>query len=508
VRVSPLILVLLLLTTPVAAAPLHTWGTESEPPEETEASALALQAARVSEPVQATVAPQSVVLESVDIVGNTTTLDSVVRSRVPFRPGSVLDLADDRIERLRWDLLATGYFSDVTLSLRRGSARGAIRLIVTVTERITLSINDVWLGISARARRDGSKEPLSAFGGLDVTEHNFGGTGISLGGALAVAQEQVGVRARVGHPNFLGSKLSVDALALYNRTVDALAYPAVSFVQEASERPAAAAVVPYSRFGANIGVGYPMLDNRLKVFLDYRLESIEAQVPNFVLRAGSARTPARLFLEPETSLVSSLRTVLVLDTRASGAPMAPGMLLSAFAEVAPSILGSAYPFFKVTSRVVAWKRLPWGHTLSPEVFVGAVWGDSPLFDRFFVADFSDFLPDRILELNVDRRPAPNLFGTIQGAIPVGNYGARTSLEYLVPLYQGRASILQVSAFARVGLYSVFSAADLGRGGYAGARAIPLDLTANFGLRVATSLGPATLGFSSLLFFLPARAGAP
>src|SRR6202042_1932513 len=85
------------------------------------------------------------VLEGIEVRGNTTTLARVVLRFVPFRVGDPLDVDDPELVLTRFRLLGTGFFRDVQLSLRRGSARGNAILVVTVVERNTVIVNDLWL---------------------------------------------------------------------------------------------------------------------------------------------------------------------------------------------------------------------------------------------------------------------------------------------------------------------------------------------------------------------------
>ena len=93
-------------------------------------------------------------LEGIDIVGNTKTRRQVVEHYVPFRRGDVLDVDDPKLELTRYRLLGTGFFRDVQLSLRKGSARGRVILVVEVTERNTLVVTDLAvLGFETEKRR-------------------------------------------------------------------------------------------------------------------------------------------------------------------------------------------------------------------------------------------------------------------------------------------------------------------------------------------------------------------
>jgi hypothetical protein len=150
--------------------------------------------------------------------------------------------------------------------------------------------------------------------------------------------------------------------------------------------------------------------------------------------------------------------------------------------------------------------MPFGHVLHLEGYAGGVFGDAPLFERFYVGDFSDLLPDRVLDLNFDHRPAPNFLNTDIVEIRYGNYAAKLNAEYRVPLYRGIRSIYGVDVFGSVGLYSVANLQDFvdPASGYSGFATVPIDLTFNAGLRVDTQAGRIVLGLSNFIGLLPVR----
>ena len=152
--------------------------------------------------------------------------------------------------------------------------------------------------------------------------------------------------------------------------------------------------------------------------------------------------------------------------------------------------------------------LPWEHVLRVEGILGSVLGDAPLFEKFYVGDYTDLRPHRALDLAFDRRAAPNFFDTSIAEVRYGDYAARLATEYRIPLYRGRQSIYGVDFFGSVGLYAVANARDLSRRarGYSGFQSIPVDLTFNLGLRMDTAAGGIALGIANFLGFIPIRSG--
>jgi hypothetical protein len=445
-------------------------------------------------------------LEGIEVRGNSTTRTRVVLRYIAFRRGDTLDVDDKELELTRFRLLGTGFFRDVQLSLRKGTRRGYVVLVVDVAERNTIVVNDLWLGLSADADASGAARPLTAYGGLDLAETNLGGTGITLGGAVALAERQLALRTRFADPQFLGLPWTAEVQLLYNRAQDFFGNRDVLVDDPTQANAQDYAVVAYRRFGGLVGTGRD-LGVSTQLFAHYRLESLEATLPRAAShRRGLEIEPVDFQINPGSSLLSTLRATILHDTRDEPVLPSRGIHLFAAAEASLTPLGSDYPYVKLQSRVSHWQPLPWGHVLRLEAFAGAIFGDAPLFEKFYVGDFSDLLPDRALDLSFDRRSAPNLLGTSIVENRYGEYAARIQSEYRIPLYRGRRSIYGVDLFGAVGLYALAKDGDLTQRprGYGGFSAVPLDLTFNLGLRINTSAGGFTFGVSNFLGFLPVR----
>ena len=96
--------------------------------------------------------------------------------------GAAVDASDPRVEAVRYRLLALGYFLDVRLSVTRGASRGGVVLVVEVEERGTIVINELFPSTSAAT---------AFWGGADVSETNFLGRGINLGGGFVASTTPV-----------------------------------------------------------------------------------------------------------------------------------------------------------------------------------------------------------------------------------------------------------------------------------------------------------------------------
>lgn len=454
-------------------------------------------------------------LEGVVVRGNTRTNRRVVMRYVPFRPGDVIDVSDTAFQLLRYRLLGTGFFREVELSIEKGSRRGQVVLVIEVSERNTLVLNDLWMGLSKDAEVQGASKgharPLTAYAGLDGAETNLAGTGITLGGAAAFAQYQLAIRARFLDPAFLGSNWMVAGTLLYTNAHD---FFGNSQVQQAGS-PAGEggyedyAIVAYKRFGGTLGIGRD-LNVSTQVWANYRLESLYADYPKIASQVtGFDTEPIDFSIIRGKSVLSTVRATLQHDTRDQPFLPTQGWLVTLNGEF--SLLPAAldYDYQKIEARASHWWALPWGHhVLSLDVYGGAIAGHAPFFEQFYVGDLSDFLPDRVLGMTFDRRPPPNFLGTQIVEERYGNYAFKLAAEYRIPLYRGQRSIYGIDLYGGGGLYGLASGRTLTDppSAYSGLARVPIDLTATLGFRADTSVGGFTFSLSNALGFVFAGRG--
>ena len=533
-RGSLLLPAFLLLAPSIARAQaVHTWGAQPDVPPQPAPSGATTTTAPPPEPPPATIGtpvggaeaagpkeaeataplvrtPGNIglkyTLEGVEVRGNTTTLPRVVLRYVPFRAGDILDVEDPELELARYRLLGTGYFRDAQLSLRRGTRRGNVILVIDVVERNTIVVNDVWLGLSEDVDGNGNARPLTSYGGAQVTETNLAGTGIALGGAFAVADQQIALRASLADPQFLRTNWIAKAEVLYNGARAFFGNRDV-LLDDPTQPFADYAVAQYTRFGGSVSAGHD-LGVSSQLYFNYRLEKIDASFP---LEASDHRgldvEPIDFLLIRGSSVLSTLGTQFVNDTRDEPFLPTRGHRVELGLDLALTPLGSDYPYEKLVARASQWFPLPWGgHVLQLRAFGGAISGNAPLFERFYVGDLSDLLPDSVLGLTFDRRPAPNFLSTDIVEIHYGAYAAKLDAEYRVPLYRGTRSVYGIDFFGSAGVYGLANEQDFQSParGYSGFATWPIDLTFNLGLRIDTQIGGFAFGVSNLVGLIPVR----
>ncbi len=268
----------------------------------------------------------------------------------------------------------------------------------------------MWLGVSADVDPNGNAQPLTAFGGARVTETNLVGTGVALGGAFAVADQQLALRVKLADPQFLRTNWVAEAELLYSAARDFFGNRDV-LVDDPTQPVEDFAVAQYKRFGGRVGTGHDVGVSS-QVFFEYRFEKIDASLPRAASdNRGVDVEPIDFMLDNGSSILSTLRATFVNDTRDEPFLPSRGRRLQASLDASLTPLGSDYTYAKLQLDTSQWFLFPWGHVLQLRGFVGGVFGNAPLFERFYVGDLSDLLPDRVLDLSFDRRPAPNFLDT-------------------------------------------------------------------------------------------------
>jgi len=511
--------------------PLDTWGT-TKPVKEATVDTAAPKPSAAPEPVTdeevESVRPESTpvlnevdgdagahhlryTLERVEIRGNYRTRSRVILRYLKFKPGDILDVDDPELTLTRFRVLGTGFFRDVQFSLHKGTRRGQVVLVVEVVERNTIVLNDVGMGVSSDADNNGNARPLTAYGGFDVAETNLAGTGMTLGVAMAFANEQNALRVRFFDPSFLGSPWMISGTLLRNQARDFFGTTSNVDWTDWNNNPYRAhyANVEYSRFGGTLGLGRD-LSTSTQLWVYYRLETIDAKKP--VAASEDRGEGSRSFLDeiniqPGRSVLSTIRATLQLDTRDHPFLPTGGWYVSTWGELALLPFGSDYDYQRFDISASKWWRVHRsGHVLRLQMFAGAETGNIPFFEQYYIGDFTDFRAPRMLGLNFERRPPPALFGGIIREQRYGEYAAKLGLEYRIPLYRGSRSFYGIDLFLSTGLWSLVRRSDLLKmpNNYTGAEQIPIDLTANVGLRMDTSAGGLTFAFSNILGFIPLR----
>jgi outer membrane protein insertion porin family len=480
-------------------------------------------------------------LERVEVRGNVRVRKGLIKSFVPFDTGHAFAVDDFEIDALRYRLLGTGWFDRVDLHLERGQERGWVLLVIDVEERRTLVFQQLAAGVgwsvegaAGKEGGDSTARKAEPYLGLALAETNFLGTGNTLGGEVLVSRDQFGgalnfmspvVRASRwslrtrgslvnGHEYFGGDK---GVLVSVQCPEDELSEEDLA---ECQLRPPAA-VVDYWRASLELGTAKDV-GSFARLSLAWHGDYV--YVPPTGLpaaasqlrgrgNASAAREPIDFAIEPDSSVVSAVSIGFTHDKRDSAVLPSRGTLAGFSGDMASRLLGSDYEFVRLELSVNHWITLPWRHVLRLGAQGGAVFGYAPFFYKFFVTDLTDLMPSRLLGLNLDHRPAPNLFGLIQCGKPYDSscgtavaqmrheeLAARVDLEYSAELVRGRRKFLKnADVFGLVGLYGLADPDDLrvSMPGYQGIARLPIDLTLDVGVRLDTEAGVFRIGLAQL-----------
>ena len=439
-----------------------------------------------------------IVIESIEIVGNRTTLPAVILRALPVREGDALRAGDARLRDARFKVLALGFFRDVTLGLRKGTARGHVILTVTVVERGTIVLNRLWFGSSVTS-------PWWA--GLHVGERNFLGTGLAVSGGVvyagagehAGARDQWAANLRVADPSVLGSRYGVRGSLTWIEGSE----PYRTGGPAGDDDAAHFAAFDFQRVIGRGGLTWDVTAlTRLEA--DLRVEVIDADVPAAPTRVlEDGRTVAvDLHLDPGSSEAISVELGIDRDTRDD--PILPriGTYLNAEAEVGSRLFGGSYDFAGLRARYDQWwpsgRDAAIGLRLSGAVIVG----DAPRFARIHVAEVDRLLTPRALGLAVSAEGSPNFLGTASDELFYGEVGGSAIVEYQRRLFRRTRAIYGGDWFVGAGLWALATGDDLALRDAALWRSLPVDLVVDAGVRLDTELGIFELSIANALGRVP------
>jgi outer membrane protein insertion porin family len=424
-------------------------------------------------------------IEAIEIRGNESTATRVIRRALPVATGDVLRAGDARLRRARYQVLALGFFRDVHLSMRKGSSRGRVVLVVTVEERGTIVLNQLYVG---------SSTATPWWAGADVSDRNALGTGVAFGAALVGAGQpkvpgaegQWAGQLRAGVNGLAGTRL-----AAHGAIARIAASEPFRIRGAASDGdPANFAAITYRRSAARAALGYD-LTPLAHLSLASRVEWIDvaplAMAPQRVRPDGTIEA-VELGLEPGKSRLASLAVGFDVDTRPD--PVLPnrGSRVQVRGELASPALGSDYRYFAALGRYERWFPVAGAtNVVSVHLTAGAIFGEAPLFDRFYRGDLNRLLTPRALGLVLTTRPPLDLLDTGADDHVYGNLAGAIEVQYARRWFRRRAPIYGGDwfvAIATTGLGQRAAVAD----GSSLYRAMPLDVAVDLGLRLDTEIG--------------------
>ncbi len=437
-------------------------------------------------------------IERIDIRGNTATQTELIRRTLPIQPGDVLRASDSRFRESRFKVLALGFFRDVTFAMTKGSARGQVVLEVTVVERGTVVLNNLWFGSTS----------LSPYWlGLDVGERNLLGLGFSVAGGFIYAanngdiegsREQWAAELRIADPSILGTPWGAHAgMTLVNGSE-----PYRVAGEGGTPKSRELRAFSYRRFGLRGGATYNA-STLTRLGVTARIEQITADppiAPTHVDEAGQVEA-IDLYLDRGTSRVLDVGFSFDRDTRPD--PILPhsGGHLGFAAEIGTVLFGGDYQFATIYGRYEHyWPLFEAKHAVAFKLAGGAVIGDAPRFDRIHIADIARMLTPRAFGLVLSTAAPLDILGTSRDKPLYGDLGGIASVEYAITLFRGRGRnrVYGGDLFFGAGLWGLAENANLRARDTALWDALPIDLYIDAGFRVDTDVGVFELTFANAL----------
>jgi hypothetical protein len=425
-----------------------------------------------------------ILIEAIEISGNTATQTEIIRRALPIQPGDILHSSDRRLREVRFKVLALGYFRDVALAMHKGSARGQVVIEIHVVERGTFVLNRLWFGTN-------SLTPYWV--GTDVGDRNLLGLGISVGAGLVYAshgdvkgsRDQWAGELRIADGALQGTRWGANAAMTLVHGSEA--YRVAGTSSDTGNFQA----FPYRRFGGRAGVTYD-LSALSRVSAGFRLEEVDAQLPVAPTQISPTEEVigVDLHLRPGESRIATAQLGFDRDTRPD--PILPhaGDRITATAEIGTSALGSDYDFATLFGRYEHWWPLnEERHTIGVRLAGGVVIGDAPRFDRIYIADVDPILTPRAMGLVLSNAAPLNILNTRADKPNYGDLGGTAIVEYGMRLFRGgKDRVYGGDVFFGAGLWALAETNDLQVRDTALWSALPVDVIVDAGLRIDTELG--------------------
>ncbi|HSK05005.1 MAG TPA: BamA/TamA family outer membrane protein [Kofleriaceae bacterium] len=436
-------------------------------------------------------------IERIDVTGNTATQEEVIRRALRIQPGDVLRASDKRLREARFKVLALGFFRDVTLAMNKGSARGQVVIEVRVIERGTVVLNRLWFGTAE----------LSPYWiGADLGERNLLGLGVAVGAGFVFAAEggapgarsQWALELRAADPSVLGTRWGASGSVTVVRGSEPYRVLGEGGTPDLDELRAFA----YRRVGVRGGATYN-LSALTRLSTGLRIEQIDTELPIAPTRAlPDGRVVAvDLHLDPGASQVVSASFGFDRDTRPD--PILPhsGARLAFGAELGTVMFGGDYQFASLFGRYERyWPLREERHAIGIKVAGGVLIGGAPQFDRIHIADVDRMLTPRALGLVLSAAAPLDILGTREGKPAYGDLGGSVNLEYAWTLFRGKGAkrVYGGDLFLGVGMWGLAENADLRARDTSVWRALPIDLYADAGIRLDTDIGVFELTIANAL----------
>jgi outer membrane protein insertion porin family len=446
-------------------------------------------------------AAPSYIIDAIEIVGNTRSDTDLILGYLLLAPGELF--SEKLAERSKVRLLGTGLFTDVSMRLKKGEKRGHVIWVIEVEERNTLLVSDLYVTTSPE---------VPALAGFGLAEQNFLGKGYTAEGAFVAGTDlegdlELAIRLRGESPpigNFsyapFASLLYVNASEFFGEA------PGRHVFVDGLEDPQPFARLRYQRRGGEVGFSRDAGD-LARMTLGLRVEQLVADLPRAVSGPIGQNPDQRVdfALEDGNTQLVALYAVLLRDTRDDPFLPSVGTRLFLQGTLGTQVVGGSYNYGRFEVGGAAWKQTQRGNVLKGEAYSGLILGDAPFFERFYIGDLSDVIPDRQLEVAPSVGGSPDLFNSGISRERYSDVAFRLGGEFAVPLrrdVEDGIYIYGLQAYIGAGLFGMATRQELLIRDASRPFGIPVDITFDAGLRVDTVVGVFGLSFSNAIGIIP------
>jgi len=355
-----------------------------------------------------------VVVERIEVAGNTKTRDKVIRRELQVAEGTTF--SETKLETSKKLVTALGFFERVDVSTEEGSSPDRINVNIEVAERPTGTFQ-IGAGFSSI-----ENFILTA----QVQQANLFGNGQSFSLQAQVSGLRQLINARYFEPYLFDSNFSA-ALDLFDQL---RIFPDFS----------------QSTIGGSLTFGYPIVDPELRASVTYTAELDKVSTQPTTTFFGTSSTVS-LFLSLSLAnlfndgFTSSIRPALTYDTRDNRLFPTKGIYLSGSSELASAAFGSHNEFWRNRFTGRYFYPLGGGIVLKLNQEAGIVTSPSeagvPIFARFFLGGIFDVRGFRFRTVG-PRMPLtvstdPNSVPIANGANIGGNVEYYQNLEFEFPI---------------------------------------------------------------------------
>lgn len=442
-------------------------------------------------------------IERIEITGNTTTGDDIIRRALTIQVGDVLHADDQRLTEAKFKVLALGYFRSATVAMSRGTERGKVIVKIDVVERGTLALNRLWFG---------TNDITPWWLGADVTERNLFGLGIAVSGAFIYAghndevlnsRSQWAGEIRVSDASLFGSSLGANGSVTLVHGSEPYRVSGVA----ADTGPSTQNAFDYRRFGLRGGITYDLTPlSRFSASL--RAENISAELPvtpTLTLPGSDGQMKGiDLHLAGLSSNVVTLDLGFDRDTRPDPVLPHSGSRITIAAELSTQLIGSSYDFTGFFARYEHWWPVRGDkQAVGIRLNGGLIVGDADRFDRIYIADVDRILTPRALGLVLSTAKPIGVTGRQDKPI-YGDLGGSAAIEYTGELFRSSTNDTSIKriyggdVFFGAGIWGLAERNDLLLRDRGVIDSLPIDLFVDVGFRIDTDVGVFEITLSNAL----------